>query len=152
MPVECSSLWNRMWWSMVSNAALRSNKTSTERSSLSDAVSRSSVTFSSSKSRLKPAVSSTQCSVMETLTWWKMMPGFIIYYSNSHWKWWIQEILWAKWTRGSGSIDRGLFMLIVRTVRQNGSYSLRGSYVGFISLETTHTNHTASVLRGLDIS
>jgi len=38
---------NRMSWSIVSNAALRSNKTSTEMSPLSDAFRRSFVIFTS---------------------------------------------------------------------------------------------------------
>ena len=41
IPPCCSSVCNRILWSVVSNAALRSNRTSIETSPLSDAMKRS---------------------------------------------------------------------------------------------------------------
>uniref|UniRef100_A0A669B1R4 C2H2-type domain-containing protein n=1 Tax=Oreochromis niloticus TaxID=8128 RepID=A0A669B1R4_ORENI len=52
IPTACSNRSNRILWSTVSNAALRSSRTSTEMSPLSEAIRRSFVTFTKAVSVL----------------------------------------------------------------------------------------------------
>ena len=52
MLINCCSLCNKMWWSLVSNAALRSNRTRTDTNPWSEAIRRSFVTFAKAVSVL----------------------------------------------------------------------------------------------------
>ena len=69
MLINCSSLCNKIWWSLVLNAALRSNRTRTDTNPWSEAIRRSLVTFAKAVSVLWLALNPDWKSSYTLLSW-----------------------------------------------------------------------------------
>ena len=102
MLINSSSLCHKIWWSIMLNAALRSNRTRTDTNPWSEAIRRSLVTFAKAVSVL----------------WWSRNPDWKSSYTLFSWR---NSRSWLATTSGSrvGFWSRGL---ITASLKDCGTY------------------------------